>query len=287
MFAADASKGGKRFAVRAETQLAAFSELQRQIHTACGDLAPPIVILPQDAPDSAVSTKRRTVEAIVVIGLIAAVVCSAIYLGGGPHDARTKRPDVPGASSTAKTTPAVIPTVKKPATGDEDTVAKSAPIITFETPIPRAQPVSRETPYETALRALPVSPTPQRQLSFFTVGSTRDDVLRVQGSPDAFTDSAFRYGSSSVFFLNGLVTGWESYYPKLRNGWLAHSSPPARGFFTIGSTRDEVVLVQGTPDAFDSTTFRYGSSTVFFENGVVKSWETYYPPLKARLLPQR
>ena len=49
----------------------------------------------------------------------------------------------------------------------------------------------------------PVSPS----LGYFAVGSTKDEVLAVQGSPDSFTDTRWEYGSLSwVRFENGLVT---------------------------------------------------------------------------------
>jgi len=51
----------------------------------------------------------------------------------------------------------------------------------------------------------------------------------------------------------------------------------------VGSTKDEVLAVQGTPDRFTDTTFSYGTSDVFFEKGRVKSWDDRYPRLRARL----
>lgn len=47
----------------------------------------------------------------------------------------------------------------------------------------------------------------------------------------------------------------------------------AHGYFTIGSTKDEVLAAQGTPDSFGEDYFRYGYSTVYFKNGRVTSWE--------------
>ncbi|MGH8246156.1 MAG: hypothetical protein ACREUU_06965, partial [Gammaproteobacteria bacterium] len=41
--------------------------------------------------------------------------------------------------------------------------------------------------------------------AYFTVGSSKDDVLRVQGTPDEVTDSMWRYGTSRVFFAKGRV----------------------------------------------------------------------------------
>src|SRR5262249_5526717 len=60
---------------------------------------------------------------------------------------------------------------------------------------------------------------------------------------------------------------------------------PPRGYFTIGSTKDEVIAVQGTPDKSSETIFRYGSSRVDFQNGQVVSWKNKVPELKAKLIP--
>ena len=57
-----------------------------------------------------------------------------------------------------------------------------------------------------------------------------------------------------------------------------------RAYFTVGSTKDEVIAIQGSPSAFSDRKFRYGLSTVSFEHGRVTKWETYSSsPLKARL----
>ena len=62
---------------------------------------------------------------------------------------------------------------------------------------------------------------------------------------------------------------------------------PSLGYFTVGSTKDEVLAVQGTPDSFTDTRWEYGSlSWVRFENGLVTDWNnTDYDKLKARVEP--
>lgn len=121
--------------------------------------------------------------------------------------------------------------------------------------------------------------------TYFTIGSTSDEVLAVQGTPDSFTPSSLNYGSSSVTFENGRVKSWNSGYPKLKVKLLPSAAVQARSYFTLGSTGDEVLAVQGTPDSFTSSTLNYGSSSVTFENGRVKSWNNGYPQLKVKLLP--
>ena len=60
------------------------------------------------------------------------------------------------------------------------------------------------------------APIPGQPTGYFTVGSTKDEVIAVQGTPDSFTDTEFRYGSSSVTFKNGRVSEWDNGYPKLK-----------------------------------------------------------------------
>jgi hypothetical protein len=52
-----------------------------------------------------------------------------------------------------------------------------------------------------------VLPRPPAQ-SRIRVGSTKEDVLAVQGKPDSATETVWRYGQSEVYFKNGRVTGY-------------------------------------------------------------------------------
>jgi hypothetical protein len=56
----------------------------------------------------------------------------------------------------------------------------------------------------------PPTSTPARNLGFFTVGATKDDVLNLQGQPTWFSDYQWNYGTSTVSFANGKVTNWSS-----------------------------------------------------------------------------
>jgi hypothetical protein len=53
-------------------------------------------------------------------------------------------------------------------------------------------------------------PSDDPLVPYFTVGSTRDDVIRVQGTPDKVTAGVFGYGLSQVYFRNGRVNSWHS-----------------------------------------------------------------------------
>ena len=116
----------------------------------------------------------------------------------------------------------------------------------------------------------------------FTVGSSMKEVIAVQGTPDSFTGTQFKYGLSRVYFRNGRVTSWNNstYDPLSAKYPTAYTT---KTHFTIGSTKGEVAAIQGTPDSFTEEQFKYGLSRVYFRNGRVTSWNnSTYDPLKIR-----
>jgi DnaJ-like protein len=160
-------------------------------------------------------------------------------------------------------------------------VSSSPPWLAFQS---SNSAIVSPTPIEIR-RAEPVSELGQ-QSRYFTIGSTKNDVLRIQGSPDRFTDTTFSYGSSNIRFEGDRVVSWSNYYPRLKAQLLPRAGIKASPFFTIGSSKDEVLAVQGSPDRFTDRMFAYGSSSVQFEGDRVVSWSNYYPRLKAQLLPR-
>jgi hypothetical protein len=155
--------------------------------------------------------------------------------------------------------------------------------------IRRAEPVPSPTPWVEVRRATRVIPTPPdtSNREFFTLGSTKDDVLAIQGSPTSFPDSLFHYDYSTVQFRDDKVVSWNSSYPPLKAKLLPKQPAAGGDFFTIGSTRDDVLAIQGSPTSFTDSLFHYDYSTVQFRDGKVVSWNSSYPPLKAKLLPNR
>jgi outer membrane protein assembly factor BamE (lipoprotein component of BamABCDE complex) len=135
---------------------------------------------------------------------------------------------------------------------------------------------------------------------FFTLGSTKNQVIALHGSPDkidTFKDGAewwrYRVGSY-VYFKHGAVVGWE---------FTDLSQPPPKAYLgtgsnaeTIaqGSTLDDVVAAMGTPTAFQVmgsgvTWVNYGDSRIHMREGRVISWDdrdqvlTLGPPPEANL----
>jgi hypothetical protein len=63
---------------------------------------------------------------------------------------------------------------------------------------------------------------------------------------------------------------------------------PAKGYFTVGSSKDEVLSVQGTPTDFDDRVWKYGASSVFFSGNRVIGWDMWPgSTLKVRTSPSQ
>lgn len=135
-----------------------------------------------------------------------------------------------------------------------------------------------------------ISPKQERRLvfnkGFFTIGSTKDDVLIAQGTPKSITGNTFGYDYSTVYFQNDRVIGWSNISRNLRVKMYSNSST-TESYFTVGSTKDDVIKIQGTPDNITGNTFGYGYSTVYFQNNQVKSWSNISNNLKVILKPKQ
>lgn len=129
----------------------------------------------------------------------------------------------------------------------------------------------------------------QAPAGFFTLGTSKSEVIRIQGRPEQVMEGLFRYGFSSVFFEDDVVIGWhQSHDTQLMVKMLPRKAYEAT-YFTKGSTRDEVVSIQGTPDHYRDRgrELRYGESRITFEKGRVVSWHQHADtPLKVKLLPR-
>ena len=126
------------------------------------------------------------------------------------------------------------------------------------------------------------------QSEYVTLGSTQDEVLAVQGTPTWATDRMWEYGGSRLYFKAGRVTGWELWPASPLKVQLlpATTFDTVPAFFTVGSTQDEVLAVQGTPTRVTERLWEYGVSRVIFTDNRVARWEVWPgSPLKARISP--
>ena len=121
----------------------------------------------------------------------------------------------------------------------------------------------------------------------FTLGSTKGDVERIQGQPTTRSGSTWNYGNSRVYFRNDRVVGWHVAPGHGLRVRLRPSAPTANlGYFRIGSTKDEVAAVQGTPGLLRDDLWQYGASRVLFRDNRVIGWSNPSAyPLKVRGTP--
>ena len=125
-------------------------------------------------------------------------------------------------------------------------------------------------------RSTSSQPAPRVIYSYITVGSTKAEVLDQVGAPTASTNDKLVYGQSELYFKNDAVTGWKiaAANPIRVKLWPESAVDPSLASFTVGSTRDEVLIVQGTPTAFSDDKFEYGTSEVYFQNHRVVRWKS-------------
>ena len=123
---------------------------------------------------------------------------------------------------------------------------------------------------------------------YITLGSSKEQVLAALGPPPQSSENRWVYGSSYVEFTKGLVTGWSNSSLNPLNVRLAPSRETSGESFTLGSSRDQVSAVQGTPTQVSKNRWSYGFSYVDFEKGKVKSWySSRMDPLNVVMTPAR
>ncbi len=230
----------------------------------------------------------RVLPIIATVALIAVVAYVWYHVAARPRKGSVITAQVAGGSAVqrppvtqrSQTYVPFTKTLPQPSTNREEQDQKTVPNAKSPEPLLKPRPpVIDKGPY-------------------FTVGSTKDEVLAIQGKPtqsiegiQEATDSLkdiFFYGASKVFFRNGVVESWDVWPQNPLKARLLPSTPTsAKGYFTVGSTKDEVLAVQGTPTKFSENFFYYGTSKIYFRNGVVEYWDGWLPnPLKARLAPK-
>jgi len=122
---------------------------------------------------------------------------------------------------------------------------------------------------------------------FFTLGSSREEVLRVQGPPTRIHGQTWVYNLSEVHFKEGHVSRYDNFDGSLKVHLPPSAHPPGQPphFFSLGSSRNEVLTVQGTPTRVHGNRWYYGFSEVRFRNDHVEGYDNYFGNLYVRLLP--
>jgi len=110
---------------------------------------------------------------------------------------------------------------------------------------------------------------------YVTSGLTPIEVLSALGKPTSSTGEKMFYQGSEIDFRNGKVAGWkiDPKAPIRVKLWPDSPSVPGLTTFGIGSSKSDVITVQGTPTLFSDNEFGYGSSLVLFKNNRVAGWK--------------
>jgi hypothetical protein len=238
---------------------------------------------------------RRARMGIAVALLAAALVAwalrrqSAHPSDGAPSAAAAKPAATPVAADSAPRSASAPPEpAARPAAMISSTPAapNSAAVQIGSPPRPAspraALPAEVQAPPGAARTEPGALPPAATHLGTFAVGSTKAEVIAVQGAPDSFTNTIFQYGSSVVIFRNDRVDSWQEGTPALKVRVASPEADAPIGYFTVGSTKAEVIGVQGRPDSFTANAYQYGSSTVVFRNDRVESWREGSARLRAR-----
>jgi hypothetical protein len=122
---------------------------------------------------------------------------------------------------------------------------------------------------------------------YITAGLSRHEVIAVLGAPTSSTDTKLAYGASQLDFTDGKLSGWSiaASSPIRVKLWPDAPVDPDLTAFKLGSTKNEVLVVQGTPTLYSEKTFGYGGSRVFFENNRVVGWKNDAATAPLRIAP--
>jgi curved DNA-binding protein CbpA len=123
-------------------------------------------------------------------------------------------------------------------------------------------------------------------LPYITQGLTESEVLSVEGDPTSSSKDKMVYGRSELDFKDGELIGWkiDPSTPLRVKLWPDAPVDPSLRSFTVGSSKNEVLVIQGTPNVFSADMFGYGRSAVYFKNDRVVRWneDPASVPLRAR-----
>jgi hypothetical protein len=149
--------------------------------------------------------------------------------------------------------------------------------------VPAACAISLETPQQVFAEApagTPTTPTEFSPRGYFTLGSTKQGVQAVQGTPSSIIGNSWHYEYSSVSFSNNLVVGYSNVSNNLKV--QVGEKTNAAGYISVGSTQAEVLAVQGTPSSIIGNSWHYEYSSVSFSNGVVAGYSNISNNLRVK-----
>ena len=118
----------------------------------------------------------------------------------------------------------------------------------------------------------PVAEGP-REAHGIVAGSTFGEVQDIQGIPTLAQGDTWHYGKSQIRFAKGRVVSWDEHPDSPLQIARDQSIQSYDGIFEVGSTKDKVRTIQGTPVTETETVWDYGPSRVYFKHNRVVGWE--------------
>lgn len=106
---------------------------------------------------------------------------------------------------------------------------------------------------------------PIQRSKYFTLGSSKQKVIDVMGSPDEYNDYTYEYDYSSVYFnKNGIVCGWNNVDNRLKVFMGYPDNDQIQ--ITVGKSKLEVIRAMGTPTFINGNIWRYGNASILFDS---------------------
>jgi len=121
--------------------------------------------------------------------------------------------------------------------------------------------------------------------TYFTIGSMKNEVQEIQKTPSRIIEDTWFYDASQITFSKGRVIGYSNNSGNLHVKLLPKTDAThirEKGYFTIGSTKDEVIALQGTPSVIIGNIWTYGLSKITFYNEKVVSYSNVSKNLKVK-----
>lgn len=148
---------------------------------------------------SSFRTKRRGNHRLVVMLAILVAGAISIYAWFGRN-----------ASHVTDSSPAQEVGNGAIATGAIGQGNKGSPATNASTKLAEKMGTHNQASATASRASVVVYPSDDPLVPYFTVGSTKADVVRVQGPPASVAGNVFRYGLSEVYFQNGRVESWHT-----------------------------------------------------------------------------
>lgn len=166
----------------------------------------------------------------------------------------------------------------------------SSPSIPQQTTATNAASAPNTTVTQTSVSGPPhikVGDSTRSAKPYVTSGLTTLEVLSILGSPTSSSGEKMFYKDSEIDFRGGHVVGWviDPKTPIRVKLWPDGAPLPGLTHFAVGSSKSDVIALQGTPTLFSDNRFGYGSSVVFFQNNRVVGWKDDPNSVRLRVAP--